>query len=336
MKYDIELILTNKCPYHCKHCYAIINNETMSDKVLDEAIKYIRDKATQNPDNDYLVRLIGGEISLLGADYMSSIIDRLNDIPNVRFDCRSNLLFELTDEWINFFKKNGGNIGTSYDYGNVRYSNTEQEALWHKNVDILYEKGITVDCIICITKYVIENIKPEEIFDMLKRHHIKYFELERILKPLQTRPEYEAGNIAPLNRDTDSYMFKLFRLYEKESRDVLDCETFECLLGTLKNDFYYEHGRCCEKDSTTITPNGNVSNCFYTVKTPYYNLITKQYNEENYKHNISLEETYKPACKNCQFFKYCNGDCPMFQWDETGCPGLKLIYTYLLDKNEEE
>lgn len=62
MKFDVELILSNKCSFNCSHCYAIRNNDTMTDDILNESIKFISEKAISNPDTTCKVRIIGGEI----------------------------------------------------------------------------------------------------------------------------------------------------------------------------------------------------------------------------------------------------------------------------------
>ena len=77
-----------------------------------------------------------------------------------------------------------------------------------------------------------------------------------------------------------------------------------------------------------------VAQCTYTVFKPYYNLMTGETNQEIFDELVKFEETLSDDCKKCLFVKSCRGDCCWFPYDDTGCPGLKLIYGYL-DLNDE-
>ena len=44
------------------------------------------------------------------------------------------------------------------------------------------------------------------------------------------------------------------------------------------------------------------------------------------------EKEYNDLCKSCKYLKYCNGNCHIFPFDETGCLTPYKIYDYLQEK----
>ena len=336
---EIELILTNKCNLHCKQCYTIHGDTDMSSEVLDKAIDFIKDILKKQPDEKHSINFVGGEVGLYNHSALNDIVARITEnetIKNVKICCRSNLAFELTDDFIKFAKR-CDIFGTSYDY-KARFGSQTQEDLWKKNIKILQDNGIKLDCIITINKMLM-TLSPEEVYDIMKEVNIKSFDLHRLFYPNQMKDEEKEVYdklIRPKNRDVDRWLLHFFiqyRQWQKMGEEVY-IDTFEAIRSTLHNDPDYTHFRKCQKENRTILPNGMVSQCTYTVFKPFYNLMTGEINQEVFDELIKYEETLSDDCKKCQFVKSCRGDCCWFPYDDTGCPGLKLIYGYF-DLNDE-
>lgn len=331
---EFELILTNKCNLHCKQCYTIHGNEFMSDEVLDKAIDYIHRQISTKPDEIHEVNLVGGEAGLVDHKKLNEIYDKITVYGNIKqlhVMCRSNLAFEMTPEFIKFAKR-CEQIGTSYDY-KARFGNQVQEDLWKKNIKILQNEGLDLDCIITINKMLM-TLTPAEIFDFVESLGINKFDLHRLFYPNQMKEEdkkvYDAL-IRPKNRDVDKWLFKVYQEYQKRKKinPKLALETIDVVIDSVKgNTGEYTHARCCQKENRTILPNGMVAQCTYTVFKPYYNLITGELNQEVFDELVKYEETLKDECKTCPFLKMCQGDCCWFPHDDTGCPGLKYLYNY--------
>ena len=54
----------------------------------------------------------------------------------------------------------------------------------------------------------------------------------------------------------------------------------------------------------------------------------------NKQHLDNIEKHKEYTCSICKFYKYCNGDCCQLQHDQTGCPGMKRIYEYILSNRK--
>lgn len=331
---ELELILTNKCNLKCKQCYTIHGNTDMSPEVLDKAIEYIKNILKSQPDEEHSINFVGGEVGLYPHSLLNEIVARITEnetIKNVKICCRSNLAFELTDDFIKFAKR-CDIFGTSYDY-KARFGSQAQEDLWKKNIKILQDEGIDLDCIITINKMLM-TLTPNEIFDIVRNVNIHRMDLHRLFYPNQMKDE-EKGLydtlLRPKNRDVDKWLFKVYKEYDicRNLGENIYIDTFESIKESFRSSHTYTHFRCCQKENRTILPNGMVSQCTYTVFKPYYNLMTGETNQEIFDEFVKHEETLSDECKKCPYVKYCNGDCCWFPYDDTGCPGLKLLYCYL-------
>lgn len=336
MDKHITIVLTNKCNLKCKHCFAIRNTTSMSMDILEKTITYLINEANNNPSNRYLIEFFGGEIGLYDPNILSIMIDYMRDNVinnNVEIYAQSNLVYNLTDEWLNLFKKMDY-LDTSYDYS-IRFSNEQQRELWFNNVRKITSNGIELSCVITITKDVVENLTPRALFDIMLGLGIKKIELERLFPPLKPMVEYDNGNIVATNRDVDKWMFDAYLLYEKLKDVGVYVETFNCMEESICGNNYYEHSRCCQENNLTFLPNGDVSQCFVTSVKPFFNILNpNNKNMDIYNENVLFEKKLNDGCRDCPYLKYCRGDCCMMKWDSTGCPTPKLIYEYLLTKGE--
>jgi len=332
---EFELVLTNRCSLHCKQCYTVHGDEVMQPDVLDKAIEYITNIVKNDPDEIHSVNFAGGEIGLVSHSLLNEIVDRVTEngsIKNLEICCRTNLSFELTPEFIKFAKR-CNHIGTSYDY-KARFGSQAQEDLWRKNLKTLQDEGIKLDCIITVNKMLM-TLTPAEIFDFIKELNIKQFDLHRLFYPStisEKDKEVYDTLLRPKNRDVDRWMIDVYTEYMKRKQEdpELSLETIDAIKETLQGEPAYTHYRKCQKENRTILPNGMVSQCTYTAFKPYYNLMTGETNQEIFDEFIKHEETLQDECKTCPFVKACRGDCCWFPHDDTGCPGLKLLYQYFV------
>ncbi len=332
---EIELILTNKCNLQCKQCYTIHGDTMMSPEVLDKAIDYIKSVVKQDTEEVHSVNLVGGEVGLYSHAKLNEIIDRITEngsIKNVEICCRSNLMFGLTDDFIKFAKR-CNQFGTSYDY-KARFGNQVQEDLWKKNVQILQKEGVDLDCIITINKMLM-TLSPTEIFEFVEDMNFNRFDLHRLFYPNTMNDEEKKVYdtlIRPKNKDVDKWMLSVYLEYEKRKagNPELSLDSFEAIKSTIQGEPEYTHYRNCQRDNRTILPNGMMAQCTYTVFKPYYNLMTGETNQEIFDEFIKHENTLHENCVKCPFVQFCRGDCCWFPHDDTGCPGLKSVYQYIL------
>lgn len=326
---QIMVIITQKCNANCKHCFMPKSKNIMSDDTLENSIKYIIDETNSNPNTIYTIIFMGGEIGTFNQQKLIDSVKYIrNKCKNVKICTQTNLLYDITDDHLLFFKLLD-TVYTSYDYS-VRFANNKKRVQWFYNVR--YLKGLNIDlgCTLCLTKDVINNLEPKAFFDIMLGLDIKQIELERLFKPFTDSKTYM--HTITTNREQSLWLFKAFKIYEELKPYGFYIDPFECIIESLKGNNYHEHSRTCQEHNLTIHWNGDVSQCLSTNCMPFYNVNTRQTNVGVYQGNIDKEKIVDHQCFQCHLYKFCRGDCCVRQWDETGCPTPKQIYEYLMDK----
>lgn len=327
MDYNIYIKLTNGCNLKCKHCYNEImnNHNSMSDDTLEKVITWLKEFKKANPNDKIDISLHGGEPLLYDLNKILLLLDKTKDL-NLRWCITTNLIYNITDTHLKLFHKmkpfdNNSMIMTSYDFGDLRFSNDNERNLWINNVKLLHKENIEVQPIICLTDYVIKNINPQEIFDFFNNLNIKRFNIERITETGRAT----INKVKPSNKDQDLYLFELYKLYEKNTDIIIPL--FEGVENSIKGIFLGCRARECMKRVITINPNGTIASCPNMANNIYGNL--NQINVDLKNKLINFEKQIPASCLICKYFTYCNADCCQLKFDETGCPGMKSIYEYL-------
>lgn len=330
----VYLKLTNRCNLNCKHCYnkiAYSHGIDMSDEVLVKSLDFIFCKAQELYKDQLNVVLHGGEPMLYDITKFQYIISHLLCCSNVVLSITTNLVYKLNDKIIDVFKhcSNGLNcsIATSWDY-QIRFSNQQEEQLWEKNVKTLISQNIDVQPIVCVSKQLIDNMTPDELFSKLSSLGIRTVNLER----LTLTGRATENNVKPTNREVDNWMYEAYAVKDKYQMKVpiIDAliESFasSSLLGC----------RCrnCTNSVRTINPDGTIAMCPNTADiivsdiygNSYADIAAIECNKEKYK---------RTECYICEYCQYCNGECYQLDVDCTGCPGCIKIMNDLLDKKQK-
>ena len=323
----INWILTDKCDLACKFCFQKKTGIEANDECIEKTIEYIKNK-TKDQNTMFELQLWGGEILTVNPKKISYILDKLRQ-PNIFFTTQSNLV-SLNEESLKCFKRLKI-LKTSFDYYG-RFTTTEQKLKWINNVKLAKNEGIDLLCMFAITKQLIENIKPETIFDFMLALDIKTIELERMIMPL--RHISTMDSMVPDPEALDKWLFDAYLSYEKYKKYGFRILTFECLEESLKNNLFYEHGRICSENDITIDPLGNICQCYMTRNTPFGTVFDGE-NKEKFQECLLKEKEIRQECLNCDLFEYCKGDCPHLFWKNGRCSVSKRIYKYLLMKEDK-
>ena len=329
----IYVKLTNACNLKCKHCYnAQFDNQIyMPDDILAKVKKYIYSYALANSNKIIDVQLHGGEPMLYDIDKINSLLDRFPE--NVKTSITTNLVYRLTKEKIALFKRmlpydDVPFIMTSWDAG-IRFVG-KQENVWKKNILKLHENGIIVQPIVCVTNVLIKK-EPTELFDMFDELNIKHVNFER----LTLTGNAADGVLKPTNREIDEWLFKAY--LESKERNI-KVPLFESVENSVDGFFVGCRARMCMQNVVTINPDGTIAACPNAAKCWYATLtgigtfnISRPANKQ---HLDNIEKHKEYTCSICKFYKYCNGDCCQLQHDQSGCPGMKRIYEYLLSNRK--
>ena len=316
---------TNRCQLQCKHCYNTISpfKGDISETVIKETIDLINKKSQEDK---VLVIFHGGEPVASGLKPLQDITNALKDNPNVNITITTNLVYTITPEHIELFKhftNTDGKplISTSWDY-KIRFKD-KQEDLWRSNVKMLIKQGFNVAPIVCVTKDLIENIKPEDLYNDFKSLGITRMNFER----LTLTGRAEDGMLKPLNRDVDKWLYDAYKY-----RGNLIISLFTSLEESiLKNHKVGCRARHCQRNVITINPNGTIAGC-PNCSNKIYAMTNGFYNQKKFESLCSEEEIKNNECYMCELYEYCNGDCFQLKSDESGCPGLKLIIKDILQQ----
>ena len=300
------------------------NTQVMGDETIENTIKYVTGFATQHPDDVIDVQFHGGEPLLIGLDKLNYITDALETYQNIKLSITTNLIYDITDEHIKFFKRmlpydDTPYIMTSWDYM-IRFSSDRQEKLWETNVEKLVSCGIKLQPIVCITNEIIKNVKPEYIFQKFSRLGISDVNFER----LTNTGNVIGTNLMPSNNAVDGWLFDAY--INNDEIYHFHIPLFESVEESVRGFLNGCRARQCMKTVRTINPDGSISACPNIA-----NITFESVNDTEIKHNVlkiicEKERAVNPKCFACKYYRYCNGDCCQLRWDETGCPGLKSIY----------
>lgn len=327
-EFNIYIKLTNGCNLRCKHCFneIMMNHNSMSDETLNKVIVWLKEFRATNPESIMNMSLHGGEPMLYNLDKILHLIKSTEDL-DLKWCITTNLIYEITDKHLQVFKKmvpyKEPLVMTSYDFGDLRFTG-KQENLWKSNVKLLQDNGIKVQPIICVTKYVVDNISVSDFFDFLDTNNIKQFNLERITETGRA----VQNKVKPANEAQNRWLLSIFKEYER--RGNLMCPLFHGVIESLKGTYLGCRARKCMNTVITINPDGSLAGCPNTADNTYGDLTSVN---DCRKCQLIEQERKKPLeCLICSYYKYCNGDCFQLKFDSTGCSGMKPIYEYLTSK----
>lgn len=324
----IYLKTTNTCQMNCKHCYNSISpfKGTMTQETINNVITYLNDLSK---NKTLLVIFHGGEPFNCDISIIQSFLKAFENNKNVSFTVTTNLMYKITDDHLNIFKKmdklyDKPFISTSWDY-NIRFATEAQENLWLNNVQYLQQNGIEVSPIVTLSKLLIDNKTPEDILNYFKQLNIKRMNIERITKTGNAEKNHY---LIPLNKDVSEWLYEAYKLSIEMDIDIM-------LFNNLKQSIFYNNKvgclkRQCQKNVITINPDGSIAGCPNCSQNIYGN-IKGDFDSKLYNKFICDEEIKKNECYLCPYYEYCNGECFQLSWDESGCPGLKLIMDDMLN-----
>lgn len=328
----VYLKLTNGCNLKCKHCYneQMYNHSKMSDDIICKAIAYINGLALKEKIQ---VQLHGGEPFLLKAEKIKDICNRLNS--NIEINATTNLMYKLSPQILDIFKQftpvysNNPLVQTSWDYS-IRFSSKNQELLWESNVKTLLQNSIDVQVAICITKLLIENITPAQLFNYFSNFGIKYINFERLTLNGNTALN---SQLMPSNKSLNAWLLDAYKI-SKQNNILI--QLFESIEKSINGELIGCRARKCTQNVITINPDGSIASCPNTAHMPFDSITCDLEEKRNAQQKhvlwIKKEEIRNQKCYTCKYYKYCNGDCFQLSWDETGCPGLKSIYEYIINE----
>lgn len=326
------------CQLSCKHCYASslnINHSTIIDPI--KTVNWINQLSNYNIE----ASLHGGEPLIVPINILKKIVVETKKVnPNIYWSATTNLVYQLTDELIEFIKtyfiQSDGSclLLTSYDYGDIRFKTDIQRQLWAENIVKLVSEGININCISTTTDTLLK-IDPREHIDYMVSLGITSINYERLC---HTGRAKDNDLIVDYNKIDDFYLESI--KYIDSNNLPIKIRNIEELKKTIKWKFKTGcRERQCNNKVITINANGTISSCPNSANTKLFstyddNLSSYINNEYRLKelHNEKFKVNNK--CLTCSYYDICGGECCQLDWTDR-CPGLKKTIQYLLDKYGE-
>lgn len=325
--------LTNSCNLTCDHCYNSVCTDLgqMPAKTLEKIAGYIFDLKEQGYDVE--VALHGGEPMIYrDMDALWDFVYACNE-GNIPITITTNLVYGFDDEKIAFFSRMIQADGeplvlTSWDY-KIRFKEKNQERLWKTSVKKLLSNNIKVQPIISLTKILLDELTPEQVFDYMKELNIPNLNFERLT--CNGRAEDNEDELMPTNAQVDEWLATAYKLNKEKYNFYIPL--FDGLEWAVEEGVYIGcRARQCTRTVRTFNPDGSMATCPNIPLDTVGNIRKIKTVEEvgeviennkKYKALCEKEEIRHDECYTCQYYSICNGDCFQLRWDNTGCPGLK-------------
>lgn len=329
--------LTHRCNLNCPFCYSYHSKENMNQEIMNRAIEFVINKIHLNDkDIPEIISFSGGEAFTGNYQLIPYAVQKIKESCldyKLHFILQSNLTAvrlytKKYDDIINSVDE----IGTSYDPD--RFVNNSYYNIWEENVTYLQEVNKNIEVISVFTKQFLQKYPTlkDYIDDMISRGLFK-LEVLRIAENVEGK---DIINSKPLNSDVRNWFSNGYEYYKEVQKyyPELIITALKCIEDACNGYFHYDHSRNCQKDWITILPDGRIGQCPLSTYKPFYNLLTKDLNINNYNYVCSREQSIRPECLKCKYYDVCKGDCYLLLWDKTGCATPYKIFDIIKERNK--
>lgn len=317
-----------KCNSNCVYCETVKKHQEMimSYDLLETVFFRINEYLVQHPDNNVHLTWHGGEVCLLGADYINEAVEIQEKYCSqtkhrIIHLVQSNLTL-ITNEIVDAFKNLGiDSIGSSYEpipgirgFGKNRDSG-QYNKLFMKGINLLYKNNMNWGIIYVVNRKSLE--RPLEIFHFLTNLNMrsgpninKIICYDESKHDLHITPEEYAhflGAIFPFwwknkNRYTNVVPFSriIHNLTHEDKKN--GCE----LSGDCSYNWLYigptgETSQCGRSGDYDTILYGNIQNL------SFQEILGHKFRDQFVERQRILPQT---ECKDCRFWKMCHGGCP--------------------------
>jgi uncharacterized protein len=350
----------SSCNLNCSYCYYLEKERLyenrkslqMSDDTLE---KYIESYIQAQPVAEVLFTWHGGETLLRDISFYRKALTfqkkygRGRNIDNV-LQTNGTL---LTDEWCKFFKDNNFLIGISIDgpehCHDVYRKNKAGKATFQqvmKGIELLQKHQVEFNTLSVINDYNVDY--PLEIYNFFKEIGTKYMQFSPIVEQIsKTRadglsllpPEgSDDAVIAPWTVDAKKFgqfYITIFDEWLKKDVGQYYIQLFDAALaGTVgQMPGVCIFGETCGH-ATVMEFNGDMYACDHYVFPEYkigniktHSIYEMVFSQKQLRFGSDKRDTLPTQCRQCEFKKLCNGECPKNRIikTKTGEPGLNYL-----------
>ena len=331
MNWLMYLKTTETCQLNCAHCFTSGRSGQKiywnTDKLVDWIHRFRKEKPA--PHDSIHMEFHGGEPFLVPVGQMRKVYDACDGLwDQMSWGATTNLVFKLKDEHKKFIKGPLGNrLGTSWDR-KIRFENSAQYNLWHKNVKTLLAEGVTIRLFISLTKDTLAK-DPITLLRWCRRLGVQEVSLERLTNNGSAR---KASEIFPSNAELDAYFLKMHMQSEEHgARDWFENDFLENVYAKFEKTMTTCGTFCrdCEQKLFTINGNGTIAGCPNSAPEQAFGSLDDSINvllKSPKRIRTILEEKMRnPLCLECPVSRFCGGDCHQLGWDGDICGAPKSL-----------
>lgn len=317
---------TERCNANCAYCDVIRKGRApdMSMGMLKLVFTRVNDYLKARPEQRINLTWHGGEVLLLGADYLAAAARLQEDCcpgtkSRISHSVQSNLTL-LTRELVAALRKLGiNNVGTSYDplervrgFGGDRDSDSYNRRFL-RGVSLLEESGMTWGLIYVVTKKSLAV--PGELFRFLTNMSARV-----MINPVLIYGK-EGAELGITAREYADFIGEMFKLWWPERGRHGVIRPFAEYYGHYmkrETGLVCVRGGCCGEDHLYIGPEGRLSHCSSSADwnlVNYGNIrdtgIEEAFSRTKRRDWLDRSKTLASGdCKGCRFWGVCHGGCP--------------------------
>ena len=314
------------CNLRCKYCYyleksKLFPNEhnTMDDETLE---RFIRDYIQSQSMQQVLFTWHGGEPMLRPLAFYEKVIELQKRYAGGRIienSLQTNGTL-ITDEYAEFFMKNGWLIGVSIDGPKEYHDAYRRSAAGGATFDNVM-KGIDI-----LNRYKVEWNAMAVINNLNGNHPLEFYHFFKRIgcRYIQFTPVVDAsrlGELTPYSVRPRQWGEFLCRLFDEWVRNDVGKYFIQIFDATLANWCGVAPGACSLAKycghAGVMEHNGNVYSCDHFVYPEYLlgniktkGLVEMMYSERQTKFGHDKYDTLPRQCKECKWLFACNGECP--------------------------
>jgi uncharacterized protein len=342
------------CNLACSYCF-FLDKELlypgsrfrMSDEVLEN---YIRQLIAAHRSPQVTVAWQGGEPTLMGIDFYRRAIELQEKYrkPGMTFEntMQTNGTL-LDDEWCRFFKENNFLIGISIDgprelHDAYRVDKKGEGSFDRvmKGLRLLQKHGVEYNVLTTVNR--VNADYPLEVYRFLRDEAgtdwIQFIPvIERIND--EGRTLYQQGDrVSDRSVNPEQFGSFLSRIFDEWVRNDVGkifVQTFE---ASARRWLGLPSGMCVFEETCgmglALEHNGDLYSCDHFVEPDYLlgNIMEKEIgelaaSEKQYRFGQDKHDTLPQACRECEVFFACRGECPKSRFLTTpaGEPGLNYL-----------
>ena len=336
------------CNLRCKYCYEwneLANRERMSLSLWSTILETIRitsertERGVGRPPTDIIV-WHGGEPTILPLDYLEHVMRLQREIfppswfadGRIRNRIQTNL-YSLPEEKLQFLKRNGFDIGVSFDVISgarldLRGAATEERVL--ANIRRLEDVGIKPALLVVVAAHTAQAI--DRVYEFLRERGDSC----RLLPLFNGPTERPMTGVAEDSASINSAIMRIFRRWFEDGRPFSIRLFDEYLLIVvmkmlgLTRDFRYDRRQIGDKilvvnlDGRIFQPCTDYSDEFVLGS-----LAAQTFDEilasAPYVHSLQRDdEIRRTICEPCEYFAAC-GAKEMFMVDDGGASAGRCV-----------